>query len=409
MPPGSRTPATDRLILSRRARTGKAGATPERAAAKTRKMDAGSYALARSVLCRRDGIGTIRDSKGTSCAAVGNPVSERKIKIKWTRWLLAAVKLSVFALVCWFIYKALVGANQQLDGHEWQVEPGWLAVAGLLYLAGLFPAAVFWHRVLVQTGQQVRFGESIRAYYISQLGKYVPGKWMVIVLRRGMLTGHKVENTVVAASVFFETFCMLAVGAAIATLALLVWHPGQIWLIALAAGSTLLLGIPTVPRFFEFLIRMLGVGRLNPTVGVRFRRIGRGMLVAGWLTISVGWLLQGMSLWAVLRAMEKAAGGPLHDLSLHTAAVALAVVAGFLSQIPGGLAVREWVSAELIEPTYGASVAIVSAVMFRLVQVVSELAISIILYVVGWRRMPRAAKAAEAEPERCEQPLTSSR
>ncbi|MEX0676584.1 MAG: lysylphosphatidylglycerol synthase transmembrane domain-containing protein [Pirellulales bacterium] len=318
-------------------------------------------------------------------------------KIKWTRWLLGTVKLSVFALLSWFIYRALVSANEQLNGHQWHVEPGWLAVAGLLYLVGLFPAALFWHRVLLQTGQEAGLGESLRAYYISQLGKYVPGKWMVILLRRGLLTGGKVETTVVAASVFFETFVMLAIGASIATLALLVWHPGQIWLIAIAAGSALLLGIPTIPRLFEFLLRMVGVGRLNPTAGARFRRIGRGMLAAGWIAIGAGWLLQGMSLWATLRAMGAATGGPLYDLSLHTSTVALSVVAGFLSQIPGGLAVREWVSAELIEPTYGASVAIVSAIIYRLVQVVSELAVSIILYVAGWRRTPRAAKVAEAE------------
>lgn len=329
-------------------------------------------------------------------------------RIKWTRWLVAAAKLALFALLCGFIYRALAGANAQLDGHEWQVEPIWLAIAGLLYLSGLLPAALFWHRVLRQTDQQAHLAEAIRAYYISQLGKYVPGKWMVILLRRALLKSGKVENTVVAASVFYETFTMLSVGAAIATVALLIWHGDKIWLIALAGSSVFLLGLPTVPKLFELLIRVLGVRRLNPTVGARFRQISWGMLVGGWLFVSAGWLLQGMSLWATLRAMGAATGGPLHDLSLHTSAVALSVVAGFLSQIPGGLAVREWVSAELIEPTYGASVAIVSAILYRLVQVVSELSISIILYVTGWRRVPRAAEAAEGETP-LEQPLASNR
>jgi uncharacterized membrane protein YbhN (UPF0104 family) len=321
-------------------------------------------------------------------------VSERKRS--WTRWLLSGVKLSLFALLCWFIYQALVSANEQLNGHEWQVEPAWLVLSGVLYLAGLLPAALFWHKLLLQTGQEARLGESIRAYYISQLGKYVPGKWMVILLRRALLGGRKVETTVVAASVFFETFSMLSVGAAMAALTLIVWHADKLLLIALAAGAALLLGLPTVPTYFEFLIRVLGVGRLNPTAGAKFRRIDRRVLVIGWITMGGGWLLQGLSLWATLRAMGVAVDGPIADLALDTAAVALAVVAGFLSQIPGGLAVREWVSAELIAPAYGASVAIVSAIIFRLVLVVSELAASIILYVAGWRRAPRE-KPAEAE------------
>jgi glycosyltransferase 2 family protein len=348
-------------------------------------------------LCRRAGGDTICGSPPADAPHWTPDVTQPKRK--WTGWLLAAVKLSLFALLCWFIYRALVGANEQLGGHEWHVQPAWLVVSGLLYLLGLLPAAVYWHRVLVKTDQQAGLGESIRAYYISQLGKYVPGKWMVIVLRRALLTSGKVENTVVAASVFFETFSMMAVGAGMAAVLVTVWHTSKLWLIALAAGSAVLLGAPTIPRLFEFLIRMLGVGRLNPTAGARFRRLGWKMIATGWLAIGMGWLVQGLSLWATLRAMGAAVDGPLVDLSLHTSAVTMSAVAGFLSQIPGGLAVREWVSAELIEPTYGASVAIVSAIIYRLVLVVSELAISIILYVAGWRRMPSVAQVAETETE----------
>jgi len=311
-----------------------------------------------------------------------------KPKKRWTHWLVLGLKLAVFAILCWAIYHALASGNQQLSQHKWQVEPWWLVASGLIYLAGVFPPAVFWHRLLLATGQQVTFGESVRAYYISQLGKYVPGKWMVIFLRRVLLRSHKVENTVVAASVFFETFTLLAVGSAISTLVLLIWHTSQTMLIALAAGSIVLLGAPTVPALFEFLLRMLGVTRLNPTAGRKFRQVSWNMLFSSWLIISVGWLLQGASLWAALRGLGATDAGPLHELSLHTTAVALSVVAGFLSQIPGGLAVREWVSAQLIQPVYGESMAIVSAIIYRLVLVVSELGISIILYVAGWRRMP---------------------
>ncbi len=318
-------------------------------------------------------------------------------KKRWTHWLVVALKLGVFGLLCWAIYHALHTGNQQLSQHKWHVEPVWLLVSGLLYLAGMFPFALFWYRILLATDQPARPMESIRAYYISQLGKYVPGKWMVILLRRVLLRDPKVEHTVVAASVFFDTFTMLAVGSAISALVLVIWHPNQTLLIATAAGSIVLLGAPTAPFFFEFLLRTLGVTRLNPTAGKKFRKISWNMLVVGWLTIAFGWLLQGMSLWATLRGLGATDQGPFHELSLHTTAVALSLVAGFLSQIPGGLAVREWVSAQLIEPMYGESMAVVSAIFYRLVMVVSELAISIILYVAGWRRMPRVTEVAEAE------------
>ncbi len=320
-----------------------------------------------------------------------------KPKKRWTHWLILALKLGVFGILCWAIYHALSSGSQQLSQHTWHVEPWWLVASGVLYLAGTLPMALFWHRILRATHQPAGPMESVRAYYISQLGKYVPGKWMVILLRRVLLRDPKVENTVVAASVFFDTFTMLAVGAAISMLALLIWHTSQVLLIVAAAGSMVLLGTPTVPYCFEFLLRTLGVTRLNPTAGRKFRKITWNMLLVGWVSIAFGWLLQGMSLWATLRGLGATDEGPLTDLPLNTAAVALSIVAGFLSQIPGGLAVREWVSAQLIQPVYGESMAIVSAIIYRLVLVVSELAISIILYVAGWRRMPRVAEVAETE------------
>ena len=156
-------------------------------------------------------------------------------------------------------------------------------------------------------------------------------------------------------------------------------------------------GVPTVPVCFQWLLRMLRVGKLNPIAESSFSHIGWRTITVGWATIAVGWTLQGMSLWAVLRAMGAATGGVFYDLSLHTTAVALGIVAGFVSQIPGGLFVREWVSGELLEPVYGPSVALVAMIIFRLVQLVSELTVSIILYLAGWRRLRQTVPPVEVE------------
>lgn len=314
----------------------------------------------------------------------------------WRKGLMPVAKLLGFAILCWFIYYTFVNGNETLSAHTWHVDFKWLVLSGLLYQLGCLPAAIFWHHVLSHAGQQVGFFESTRAYYISQLGKYVPGKLMVIVLRRALLYSPAAENTVVTASVFFETFSLLAVGGALSTLLLLIWYPREWLLIGASLGSTLLVGIPTIPSVFGWLIGVLGVGKLNPTVRAKLTRIGPRAILIGWIAMAVGWSIQGMSFWATLRSMDATTAGPFHDLALHTAAVSLGVVAGFISQIPGGLGMREWVSARLVEPDYGPSVAIVSAIIFRLVLLVSEFVISIILYAVGWRRGRKPAVAAEA-------------
>ncbi|MGD9721372.1 MAG: YbhN family protein [Pirellulales bacterium] len=315
----------------------------------------------------------------------------------WTRWLIRVAKVAMVAVLCWFIYSAFIEGNKSLGAHSWHVEPAWLVVAGGLYLAGLLPAAIFWHRVLVHTGQDVALTDSLRAYYISQLGKYVPGKWMVILLRRVLLASPNVETTVIAASVFFETFTMLAVASGVSALVLIVWHPQQLLLIGTSLGAMVLLGLPTVPTYFRWLMRVLGVGRLNPTAASKFSHMGWRTMIVAWAGIAVGWALQGMSLWATLRAMGAVDNNPFRELSLHTTAVALGIVAGFISQIPGGLVVREWVSGELLEPVYGPSVALVSTIFLRLVLLVSELSASIILYLAGLRRWRRGTASVEVE------------
>ncbi len=315
----------------------------------------------------------------------------------WTHWLIPLAKLAVIALLCWFIYRAFIEGNETLGAHTWHVEPIWLVVSGVLYLVGLLPSAIFWQRILLRTGQEVSLGEGVRAYYISQLGKYVPGKWMVILLRRMMLRGPHLSNTVVAATVFFETFTSLAVASAVAAVVLIIWHTNQLLLIATALGAMCLMGVPTVPACFQWLLGVLRVGKLNPEAASKFSHIGWRTMTVGWIMIALGWMVQGMSLWAVLRAMGAATGGVLYDLSLHTTAVALGIVAGFVSQIPGGLVVREWVAGELLEPVYGPSVALVATIIFRLVLLVSELAISIILYLAGWSRLRKTAPAVEVE------------
>ncbi len=98
--------------------------------------------------------------------------------------------------------------------------------------------------------------------------------------------------------------------------------------------------------------------------------------------MAAGWWVQGLSLWAVLRALGAVGGSPLENWPLHTAVSAMSVVAGFLAFIPGGLGVREFVIIEIFTPVYGPANALVSAILLRLVSVVSDALVSIILYLV---------------------------
>ncbi len=296
-------------------------------------------------------------------------------------WVLAAVKLAIVALVVWFIRRTIVDAWDQLDQRRWQLHFGWLAASGGLYLFGKLWCGVFWHRILRVLKQPASLALTIRAYFVGELGKYVPGKAMVVVLRTGMVRGRNGDTGLIAASVFYETLTMMSTGALIGAAIVALWFRGQTLLFGAALAMMAAAGLPTLPPVFRRLVRLAGVGRSDPEIGAKLADLGYGTMLLGWLLTGVGWVLLGMSFWAMLHGLGVDAGGPFDQIHLHTAAVTLATVAGFASFVPGGAVVREAVLTQLMAPYLGDAVALVSAILLRLVWLVAELVISGVLYV----------------------------
>ena len=246
----------------------------------------------------------------------------------------------------------------------------------------MLPEGVFWHWALRSLGQEVGLFETLRAYYIGHLGKYVPGKAMVIVLRTGLIHSRRVDTGIVVASVFLETLTMMAVGAciAVAVLAVCYAHSWKFLLPALAVAAAA--GLPTLPPVFARLARILGVGRLSPGVADKLAGFRYRTLAWGWLVMVIGWVAMGGSLWAMLHGLDYEADW-LRAWHLYTAIVAMAVVGGFASMIPAGLVSREAVFTVLLGPLIGPDAAVIVAAALRLTWLLAELLISVILYCIG--------------------------
>jgi glycosyltransferase 2 family protein len=299
------------------------------------------------------------------------------------RWILAAIKLLIVATVIWFIRRTLVDAWTQLGARHWQFDIWWLAASGGLYLFGTLLCGIFWHRALRALGQNVSLPQALRAYYIGHLGKYVPGKAMVVILRTGLVRGEGVDTALAAASVFFETLTMMAVGAFMSAAIVAIWFHEQTLLFSAAMAMMLVAGLPTLPPVFRRIVRLMGVGRANPAIIEKLADLGYGTMLLGWLLTAISWVMVGLSSWAVLRSLGAADANPIGQLHLYTAAVTLATVVGFVSFVPGGAVVREAALAQflvLMMPQTDKATALVTAILLRLVWLVAELVISGILY-----------------------------
>ncbi|MDB2687779.1 flippase-like domain-containing protein [Mariniblastus sp.] len=257
-----------------------------------------------------------------------------------------------------------------------QIDYRWWAGAVTVYLISMLLSAFFWQRVLIAFGQQPKFTDSVAAFFTSQLGKYVPGKAMVVVIRTDMIRGDKVNTKPAAASVFVETLTWLFTGAAIASVLMIVKFQDHRGLQITAAVLTLIAGVLTWPSIFQKIAtRLSSLGKdkegkakkNNVFAGLNLRTMSQG-----WLLLTIGWCFNGASLWMVIRGIPGCELRP-EDYWLTLACVSLATVAGFVSLLPGGIGVRELVLIPLLGPTIGPANAIIAAIVIRLVWLASEL------------------------------------
>lgn len=294
----------------------------------------------------------------------------------------------IVVLILWFIRRTLVETWDELGQHRLRLEFGWLALSGGLYLAGTIFPALFWHCSLKALGQNVGFGRTLRAYYLGHLGKYVPGKAMVVIVRAGLIRGGGVEAPLAVVSIFYETLTMMSAGALLAAGVAAASLGDRPWLLLLSLGLMVLAGLPTLPPVLRRLVRLFGLGRLPPRTLDKLGGLGYRLTLVGWVLNTIGWAILGLSFWAALRALGAGETNPLSQLHLYAAAVALATVAGFVSMLPGGAVVREAVLAELMRNSVGGAIALLAALVLRGAWLIAELAISCVLY-VAFRRHSR--------------------
>jgi uncharacterized membrane protein YbhN (UPF0104 family) len=219
---------------------------------------------------------------------------------------------------------------------------------------------------------------------------------MSVILRVAAVRKWVSSMRIALISTLLETLTMMAVGAFLAA-AMSIFVLGLDPIVSLAAvGMALVAGAPTLPPIARRLA-VLGLNRAGPAnddastsaaatpspaeIATRIQAVDFRLLAKGWFAAAICWLLQAISLWATLRAIGVDNLSPLGDLPTFVAAVSFAVVAGFASQIPAGLGVREALLMQLLVPACGETNAFIAAVLMRLIWLMSELAACGILYI----------------------------
>ena len=300
------------------------------------------------------------------------------------RWLLFAIVISfaVHKLI------ALWTSGEFCPSALAASWPFWLGSAAAVYVAGWLPSAFVWHRLLRCQGVPIHFWDTLRAFYCSQPGKYVPGKALALVIRCVMIKDSGCAASIAAYTATQEVLLTMVSGLVVGLalfpeLEFFLFQGGQHqwfgrWLEAHAVAVTGGLSVLALILVFSSLAFLEnGPGTLSDGIrgALRLDRWRcRMTMLPSFASLIFVWAGQGASLWFVIRSVAERSIIPT-DYGVCVGIVSLATPLGFIAVFaPGGLGVREAVVFTLLRGALGtdATTAAMGALVLRLVWLVAD-------------------------------------
>ena len=341
------------------------------------------------------------------------------------------VRWGLFLLVLWYVAsqaRTLWDTNREIDVQfDWK----YLVAAGVISQLSWLPSTWFWQRLIELLGEKKceRY-PLIRAYFCGSLGKYVPGKAAVILIRSALVRKHGVSFVRASIASMVEAGAVMLVGCVVTVVfaatiippdSLPTWIAKTVpresasWGSLLIAVVVLVLAMPivAVPANWIFVKiarivekrAQLKTAEENSTIPetandensndheLTDSTIGKltwQFLVVASLMFALSWAGHGLSLLLVLRSMNPDIL-TLDAWIISTAAAAAGTSIGFFAVFaPGGLAVREGLIITMLAPSLGGPVAVAGAGLYRLASLAAESVAALVLYLV----VPRTSRAS---------------
>jgi uncharacterized membrane protein YbhN (UPF0104 family) len=272
----------------------------------------------------------------------------------------------------------------------------WGAVGGafLAGLAGLFAWMLGWRAFLAGLGSPLPLRAAARVTYISQLGKYVPGKVWALVSQIELARAYDVPRLRSVSATLLAVATSIAAGLAVAAATLPLTSPAATdrywWLFPLAPLMLAGLHPRIVTWGLNLVLKVVRRPQLEHPVSM-----STTLRAVAWTML--GWALLGVQTWLLcLAAGGTGAGLPF----LATGAYALAFTAGFIVFIaPGGIGAREAALVICLSPVLPAGTPILVAIVSRVVLTAADLVNAGVAVLLGRRPGTRTAPR-QAQGER---------
>jgi glycosyltransferase 2 family protein len=292
-----------------------------------------------------------------------------------------ALRVAVGILVSVAVVRFVSREWRQISAVAGHLTPDWvgLLAASLCVVAGYAVLIAAWRMLLATWHSPLGFRDSARIWFVSSLGKYIPGKlWSVGAM--AVLAKEAGASPVAATgSAVIMQLVNIAAGFVVIAVAgagdLFIAYPvlrSAAW-ITLAASA---LGLALGPRLLAWGVRTATTMVRRPAIALpdvprRTLLVVFGANVAAWVAYGLGFGL----FWSAL--LGRGGGVSVAALAVYTASYLLGFLAIFA---PGGIGVREAVLAGLLitlrlaTPADAAMLAAASRVWLTVLEVLPGLA-----------------------------------
>jgi len=300
--------------------------------------------------------------------------------------------LPVAGAILFFLLRSLLANWAKVELSPQDVRWGWLALSGLVFMAGYFVSALVWHLSLAVFETSPGIIKSLEITVLSQLPKYLPGGIWAVVGQIELTGRSGVRRSVAAAAAGLMSAGLVLSGlvfglaTAISTSVL---ARGQL---AAAAAVVVAAGVLVHPAVFSRAVKLSFrlFRRQAPQMSLKTADTAR-LLAAAVLY----WPVAGLGLYLMAAALTPLRPG---DIPVFVGAYALSWTIGYVAVFaPGGIGVREGILVLLLSGVTGLPAAVLISLVQRVWLTLIEL-----LFAGGWLAFGAAMRARDRRRKRRE-------
>ncbi|MDH2416941.1 lysylphosphatidylglycerol synthase domain-containing protein [Nocardioides sp. CER19] len=290
-------------------------------------------------------------------------------------WAKRVALVVVVLLAFYAVYRNYEALRDDLD----RLSPAVIAASFVPAVLAMLVSLQVWRVLMAELGAPLPFGAAARVFYISQLGKYVPGTMWSVMAQMELGREFKVPRRTSAAVGVLVLAVAVVAGTTVAVLLLPLAGEDiarRYWWLVLVL-PLLYVGVhpPVLGWVLTRLLKL--IGREPITTLPTWPALRRALLLQ-----AVTWLLFGLQVWLLVTGL----GAPvLASLPAAVGGYALAYSLGMLAfLLPAGAGIREGTLVLALAGVVTGSTALLVALLARAIATVCDLVFALV-EMVRWR------------------------